>query len=269
MRWALRASTASAGRPKRVLDRVLTSQTTRRRESVHTMSSSPNLQRQLRSSTTSPCSVRYAAARSSPRLPRASFAAMPPRWRARRSPAPRSHDLWTAERDGDNSGTELVALRQPQIGLVQLLDVDVLKRDHPHVLDEPGGPVHVPYPRVGHADFEVDLAVRVARRDVDRVGEVEAALRLHDVGELGHDVPVLLVERELHLGLVLLEILGAHGSNPPSPASDGPTGSSSLWTRAFGSPNREAHAPRTFTNEYRCTGLGPCSSSAASWIGVQ
>src|SRR6478672_11030747 len=269
MRWALRASTASAGKPNRVLDRVLTSHTTRRRVSVHTMSSSPSLQRQLRSSTTRPCSARYAAASSSPRLPRASFAAMPPRWRDHRAPGRRSQDLWMADRDGDNSevrsrcslrklrsGAELVALRQPQVGLVQLLDVDVLERDHPHVLDEPGGPVHVPHPRVGHPDLEVDLAVRVAGGDIHGVRQVEAALGLHHIGELGDDVPVLLVEGELHLGLVLLEILGAHGCTPPGFGASSPGAPcASLWTSSLWTPSscggaaEPPTAARTLTNE--------------------
>src|SRR6185436_8198343 len=98
------------------------------------------------------------------------------------------------------------------------------------------------------------------------VGQVEAALGLHHVGELGHDVPVLLVEGELHLGLVLLEILGAHGCTPPDSGASSPSApASSLWTRAGKPPT----AARPLTNEYRCTRLGPCSASAASCTGVQ
>src|SRR5262249_59997075 len=58
---------------------------------------------------------------------------------------------------------------------------------------------------------EVHLAVlRRADVELDGVREVEAPLRLDHVREQAHDVPVLAVELELHLGLVLLEILRAH-----------------------------------------------------------
>src|SRR3712207_9301865 len=49
---------------------------------------------------------------------------------------------------------------------------------------------------------------------VDGVGEVEAPLGLHHVGELPDDVPVLAIELQLHLGLVLLQVLGAHRGSP-------------------------------------------------------
>ena len=111
---------------------------------------------------------------------------------------------------------------QPQVRLVELLDVDVLERHHPDVLHEPRRPVHVPHPGVGHPHLEVHLAVGVARLHVHRVGQVEAALGLHHVGELGDDVPVLPVEGELHLGLVLLEILCAHGCTPPASGASSP-----------------------------------------------
>ena len=47
-------------------------------------------------------------------------------------------------------------------------------------------------------------------QQLDRVGQVETSFGLHDVGELSDDVPVFTVERQLHLGFVLLEILGTH-----------------------------------------------------------
>ena len=70
-RAALRRSTASTAPPNRSVRRVLTSQNTRQSPSRATRSISPCGQRQLRSSTCRPCSVRYRAARSSPYLPRA------------------------------------------------------------------------------------------------------------------------------------------------------------------------------------------------------
>ena len=51
---------------------------------------------------------------------------------------------------------------QPQLGLLDLFDVDVLEGDHPHLLDEPSRPVHVPYPGIGQPQLEVHLAVGVA-----------------------------------------------------------------------------------------------------------
>ena len=117
-------------------------------------------------------------------------------------------------REGCAPGGLERASRQLEVGLVELLDVDVLERHHAHVLHEPGRPVHVPDPGVGHRDLEVDLAVGVADLQVDRVGEVEPPLGLHHVGELPDDVAVLAIELQLHLGLVLLEILGAHRRPP-------------------------------------------------------
>src|SRR5919108_2670034 len=92
----------------------------------------------------------------------------------------------------------------------ELLDVDVLEGDHPYPGNEAGGPVHVPHPGVVEGDVEVGLAVLVAHLQVELVGEVEAALRLDDVLEHVQHVAVLLVELQLHVGLVALEVLGAH-----------------------------------------------------------
>src|SRR5699024_9693451 len=93
---------------------------------------------------------------------------------------------------------------------VQHLDVYVRECNHVHVLAEPRWSVHVPHPGVGHPDVEVHLPVCRPRDQLDSVGEIEATLRLDDVGELPDDVAVLAVQRELHLGLVVLQILGAH-----------------------------------------------------------
>src|SRR5215217_6603721 len=92
----------------------------------------------------------------------------------------------------------------------ELLDVHVLEGDHPDPGDEAGRPVHVPHPGVVQGDVEVGVAVLVAHLEVELVGQVEAALGLDDVLEHAQHVPVLLVELQLHVGLVALEILGAH-----------------------------------------------------------
>src|SRR5215213_2848762 len=100
----------------------------------------------------------------------------------------------------------------------ELLDVHVLEGDHPDPGDEAGRPVHVPHPGVVQGDVEVGVAVLVAHLEVELVGQVEAALSLDDVLEHAQHVPVLLVELQLHVGLVALEILGAHWRSSSSGA---------------------------------------------------
>src|SRR5919197_3104377 len=109
-----------------------------------------------------------------------------------------------------SAAAEVAVTRQRDFGLLELLDVDVFERQDPYVLHESGRAVHVPHPRVGHLHLEVDLAVGVAYVQVHVVGEVEAPLGLHHVRELPDDVAVLAIELQLHLGLVLLKILGTH-----------------------------------------------------------
>src|SRR5215211_2200232 len=96
----------------------------------------------------------------------------------------------------------------------ELFDVHVLEGDHPDPGHEAGRPVHVPYPGVVQGDVEVGVAVLVTHLEVELVGQVEAALGLDDVLEHAHHVPVLLVELQLHVGLVALGILGAHQQSP-------------------------------------------------------
>src|SRR5674476_387177 len=83
-------------------------------------------------------------------------------------------------------------------------------------LDEACRSVDIPDPCVGHRDVEVDLAALTADLQVDGVGEVETPLGLDDVGEQPDDVAILAIELQLHLGLVLLQVLRAHCSPPPS-----------------------------------------------------
>src|SRR6478609_7390148 len=113
----------------------------------------------------------------------------PPRATPCRHPRPAAH------RPPGPSAGEAALLGQLEVALGQLLDVDVLERHDPHVLDEPGGAVDVPHPRVGHGDVEVDVAA---------------------------DVAVLPVELQLHLGLVLLEVLGTHGTLTSHTCSSSP-----------------------------------------------
>ncbi len=78
IRARLRGVTASSGAPKRVLLRAFTSQNTSVSPSQATMSSSPELQRQLRSTICQPRCSYQAAARSSARRPRAAPCVTPP-----------------------------------------------------------------------------------------------------------------------------------------------------------------------------------------------
>src|SRR5690349_11586210 len=164
----------------------------------------------------------------------------------------------------------------------ELLDVDVLEGQDLHVLGEARSAVHVPDPRVAHRHLEEHVAALGARLHVDLVAEVEAAVGLYDVLEDPDHVAVLAIERELHLGLVLLEILGAHAVSPRSPrdpllptlvlttrsSTEGSlVSTSSTVGSSDGSASRPA-ARRTFTNRMRCWGQGPCSSRAALWTSV-
>src|SRR6185437_7886438 len=83
---------------------------------------------------------------------------------------------------------------------------------------EPSRAVHVPHPGVVQRQLEEDLAVGTATNvELVVVRQVEAALGLDDVREEPHHVAVLAVELQLHLGLVLFEVLGAHAT--PSSAA--------------------------------------------------
>src|SRR6266851_2886580 len=194
-----------------------------------------------------------------------------------------------------------------QVALRQFLDIDVLERHDPHVLHEPGRAIHIPDPRVVHCDLEEHLAVvGSAHLEVHVVGEIEPALGLNHVREEPDDVAVFAIELQLHLGLVLLEILRAHvlpsaaagasgACSVPSalPATGavaggsainstiGPWPSSSIastepsasttppgWSRSSAGTTTPAllasfSRDETFTNERRCTGLGPQASRAA------
>src|SRR5262249_132363 len=132
--------------------------------------------------------------------------------------------------------------------------------------------VHIPDPGVVHFDLEVHLAVGVANVQVDLVGQVEPALRLDHVGELADNVAVLPVKLELHLGFVLLEILGAH-PGPPSLATVPRNCAATYALRPGATPpvplrRLDRATAATFTYEKRCSTQGPCRFSAAWCSGV-
>src|SRR5690606_20056885 len=126
--------------------------------------------------------------------------------------APSPGGTWDTPRDAlPASGLPLLEVAQVDVRLRQLLDVDVLEGDDALFLDEPRGAVDVPHPGVVHGDLEPGLpAAAGVDLHVDLVGQVEPPLGLDDVAEQPHHVAVLAVELQLHVGLVLLEILGAH-----------------------------------------------------------
>src|SRR5262245_32571604 len=101
----------------------------------------------------------------------------------------------------------------------KLLDVDVLEGHDADVLDETARPVHVPDPRVAQLELDEGAAAGLPHDLRDLVGQVEAALGLDDVREHRDDVLVLLVELELDVGLVALEVLGAHAEHPTTQCS--------------------------------------------------
>src|SRR6185369_3110840 len=180
--------------------------------------------------------------------------------------------------DKGRSGAEAALGGEGDVGLLELFDVDVLEGHHSYVLHEPGGTVHVPHPGIVHLDLEVDLAVDVAYVKINLVGQVEAALGLHDVGELADDVAILPIELQLHLGFVFFEIFGAH-SVPPSMPPRRPSTAGPPWLtkaarvtvlrrRRPAEPTtlsglRPVSAAATFAYEKRCCVHGPCSLSAS------
>src|ERR1039457_5746013 len=114
----------------------------------------------------------------------------------------------------------LLGVGHLEVAAREFLDVHVLEGHDPDILHESRRPVHVPDPRVLHCDLEIHFTV-LGRPYVqlNLVRQVETALGLDDMGEQADDVPVLAVELQLHLGLVLLEILCAHARPSDQPAS--------------------------------------------------
>ena len=91
-----------------------------------------------------------------------------------------------------------------ELGLGELLDVDVLERDHPDLLDEARRAVHVPDPRIGHANLVVDLAARITRNQLHGISQVETAFGLHHIGKLANHVAVFAVHGQLDVCLVVV-----------------------------------------------------------------
>src|SRR5690606_14814490 len=116
-----------------------------------------------------------------------------------------------------------------EVALGQFFHVDVAEGHHFDVLHEPRRAVHVPHPRVAHRHLEVDVSAFTADLEVDVGGQVETPLGLDAVGEQPDDVAVLAIERQLHLGFVLLEIFCTHVSRSPL----GPSSSTDTTRETF------------------------------------
>ena len=150
----------------------------------------------------------------------------------------------------------------------ELLDVDVLEREHLDVLGEPRRAVHVPDPGVGHRHLEEHVAGLGAGLHVDLVAQVEPAVGLHDVLEDADHVAVLAVER------------GA--PSRPRTSRDPPRSSRLLHLQLAASLSlveaarhrTRRHRPatvaarRTLTNRRRWISHGRARSSAAVCVGV-
>src|SRR6478752_5165491 len=148
-------------------------------------------------------------------------------------------------------GAEAALVGQLEVRLLQFLDVDVLESQHPHGLDKPGRAVHVPHPGVTHSQLEVHLTVRGTRLKVDIVSQVEPALGFHYVAELGDDVLVLAIELQLHVGLVVFEILSTHRTAPPHKRTCIPRKRSAISEGPRSSVARSASAPHENASRFR------------------
>src|SRR3954451_21652370 len=118
-------------------------------------------------------------------------------------PGPRPIFLWPGWPTTWERATAL------QLGRRQFFDVDVLERQHPHLMHEPGLSVHVPHPCVAQLHFDHRLGGVSSYIQLDVVGQIEPALAFNGVAKHGRDVFVLLSELDLTLGLEVLEIVGA------------------------------------------------------------
>src|SRR5919106_3059978 len=128
--------------------------------------------------------------------------------------------------------------------------------------------MHVPHPGVGELDLEPNLAADMFGIDLHLVRQIEAPLGLHDKLEHRENVPILLVELQFHLGLVLLEVLDAHvisssRSNSSSRSSPRPV----PWTKSRAIPGPETGPwsgnPSTPKKERRWILQGPYCFNAA------
>src|SRR5690606_18220239 len=113
--------------------------------------------------------------RCSPARPRVVLWLMPPTVPDRRAldsaertlcgQIPRFSALWT--RWWASGLVERHVVGQLELAARELLDVDVLERQHAHTRDEAVRAVDVPDPDVPHRELEVEVVLRVVTDDVD------------------------------------------------------------------------------------------------------
>ena len=119
-------------------------------------------------------------------------------------------------------------------------------------LHEAAGAVDVPHPGVLKTELEEDLAAVGTHLHINGVGQVEAALGLHHVGEQRDDIPVLAVQVQLQ-------------SVRPEQA---PMARRAVAITAGQQIQRSASTkeptPGKF-HERRCWSLAPSRASASTW----
>ena len=111
------------------------------------------------------------------------------------------------ERLADPLGERLGGERRLVALAAQLLDRDVARGVDLGARDHPRRAVLVPDPDVLHLQVEERVARLRHVLEVELVAEVRRVLREHAVAEEAEDGRVLLLERELELGLVLVELV--------------------------------------------------------------
>ena len=138
-------------------------------------------------------------------------------------------------------------------------------------LHEAAGAVDVPHPGVLKTELEEDLAAVGAHLHINGVGQVEAALGLHHVGEQRDDIPVLAVQVQLQIVLIGLEVFSAHDSimhvlsvrpeQAPMARRAVPITAGQQIQR---SASTKEPTPGKF-HERRCWSLAPRRASASTW----
>src|SRR5205085_10739157 len=131
------------------------------------------------------------------------------------------------------------------VAVVELLDIDVVSREHLDTRHESRGAEHVPHPGVLERHVEPPVTSPI---ELHPVGEVEAPVRLDDMGEHREDVAVLAVQLELAFVFVPFDVVVAHvPSGPPA-----------------GTPMASTSADASSSSSSSCSCSSSCSAAIAS-----